>query len=222
MPEVNDDWRAQPQRGFFLGKREDAFAGLPTCVEVDVIGYEEITAEAQVTENPVEAGAPVADHIIDKPDVLELNVVVSDVPMAFKNGELPSNDPFTSIVSRSATGYQFFKDLMRAKVPFDYQSGFELHTNMVLERVTARKDAASAGWFDGRLTLRQIRIVTTETVTYPPRKAGKAHRQASKTVNAGEKKTEPVKEEQKARSILKQMVDSFKSDPAKGLAALGF
>jgi hypothetical protein len=224
--EVNEDWRRAVKRGFFLGKTQKAPDGTATpgaldFLEFDLVESEEHESTTEVTDDPIDTGAVVSDHAFDNPDTLNLQLVVSDYSMRDR-GLFPTNDPFASLASRSATAWAILKALKASKEPFDVQTGLELYSNMVITRLSARQDKDSVGWLDVSVSLRQVVITTTEDVRYPPRKAGKTTRQASATKAAGTKKTEEVTEKQKAKTILKHVYDGFVANPEKGLAALGF
>lgn len=196
MAEVNEDWRRVVERGFFIGDGQ-------TLLAFDVVMSEEHTSEVEITENPVEDGGIIADHIIVLPKTLEMEIGISDVTL--DPAGFPANDPFSSIVSRSATALDVLEGLQESKSIFNVQTGLKYRQNMVLKRVGAFTDKDSAGVLFGKLSLREVQIVTTESVTFPPRKAGKTHRQASKTVAAGEKQAEQVTDPAKLTSALGDM-----------------
>ena len=53
---------------------------------IDVVEAHEVKYDSEVTENPVEDGFPVADHVNRKPITLQLDVVFTPTPVTFSSG----------------------------------------------------------------------------------------------------------------------------------------
>jgi hypothetical protein len=194
MPEVNEDWRRTVQRGFFIGNGQPVLA-------FDIVVSEEHVSELEVTDNPVETGVVISDHAFLLPKTLELVIAVSDVSLA-PDGAFPDDDPFSSIISRSATALAILEGLQASFEPFDVQAGLTFRQNMVLKRIETSTDKDTAGVLIARLSLREVQIVSTRTVTYPPRKTGKPNNQASKRASRGEQQAQQVTDPKKATSVL--------------------
>jgi hypothetical protein len=84
------------------------------------------------------------------------------------------------------------------------QTGLRLYQNMVITNLSADQDKDTAAFLGFHASLREVLIVSTQTVTYPPRAPGKTTRQASKKVSGGEQKGQPVTDPVKAKSVLDQ------------------
>ena len=104
--------------------------------------------------------------------------------------------------TRSQRAYQLLRGLKRSREPFGVQTGLLFYPQMMIERLTAHQDKDTSAVLYFRATLVEVLRFGTETVTFPPRKAGKAKRQASKKADGGEKKSQAVTETEKAWSAL--------------------
>lgn len=173
----------------------------------DAVFEEQHNSDLQVTDNPVETGVVVSDHAFMLPLRCTIIAGVTDTPL-----RTPSDDAFVNGVSRSKEAFRLLQELQKAAEPFDVQTGLRLYQNMVCLSVRATGDKASENSVSFTAELREIQIVTTETVTYPPRKAGATRQQASKTKAKGEQQgTE--KTPAKDKSIAKSLKDLVKGSP---------
>jgi len=56
-----------------------------TKFEIDVVITENLTEENLVTQNPVESGSLVADHVTTMPDKLDIEGLITDTPISLLN-----------------------------------------------------------------------------------------------------------------------------------------
>lgn len=123
--------------------------------------------EAEITENPVETGVSVADHMFMKPLRVTVSAGVSDIQLSPK-----SNDPFGGGSSRSKAAFDLLTQLQATFEPFDVQTGLKLYKNMVCKSVTCDQDKDTSSAFIFLAELREVIFVTTQTVTVPPTAKG--------------------------------------------------
>jgi hypothetical protein len=192
--------------------------GLTPDFHFDATVRESHTSQLTVTDNPVETGVVVSDHAFMQPLRLEIEAAVSDTPLS-----TPEDDSFASEVSRSAKAFQLLQQLQSAAEPFNVQTGLRFYENLIIETLTAEQDKDTANVLAFRASLREVIIVSTQTVTYPPRAAGKPTRQASQKVSGGEKKAQAPANDSQRESILHSLIASQKVDIGSALkSALGF
>lgn len=193
-------------------------------ITFDCVMREAHTSELEVTDNPVDTGVVISDHAFMKALEYDMEGEVSDTPLhGFDqlNGGLLPGGLYTSKASRSASAWDILTGLQKSAEPFGVQSGLKFYPNMVILSLGVDQDVSSEGCLSFRARLREVIRVGTQTVTYPPRKAGKPHRQASKPAAAGEKKTTPVETDPKKNPTLaKQILNGFLSDPGAALSSL--
>jgi hypothetical protein len=170
------------------------FAGL----SFDAVFMEDHSAELEVTENPVETGVLVADHAFMKPYTVRMTVGVTNTPLRHM-----AHDPYdNSGESRIKAAYNLLLELQKKAEPFDVVTGLHLYRNMLVTTINGRQEGANNNAIKFEVTLREIHIVSTRLVTYPPREAGKTQQQASPKTQGGEKQASKPKK-QKHKTIEK-------------------
>lgn len=168
----------------------------------DAVFEERHESELEVTDNPVETGVIVSDHAFMKPERLTIRAGVSDTPL-----RVQANDPYSAGVARSREAFRLLQELQAKAEPFDVQTGLKLYRNMLVIALRTGQDVTTANALLFEAELREILIVSTEAVTYPPRKAGPTKQQASKKQNKGEQQAADVDNKQTNKSIVKALKD---------------
>lgn len=152
----------------------------------DATFEESHTSELEVTDNPTETGVVVSDHAFMKPLRVSVTAGVSDVL-------LPSGNPdYGGGEGRSQTAFELLSALQKEAEPFDVQTGLRVYENMVCTSIRTSQNKDSSGIFYFQAELREVLIVSTESASYPPVKAGATQQQASKPVNKGEQQGKQV------------------------------
>lgn len=201
--------------------------GLPPF-EFDCVVSETHTSTLKITDDPVETGVVVSDHAYKEPDRLSIEAWVGDVWLKMRAPAVPISDSSGHAVTvftppnadfawlsaeqgddtgRAARAFQSLKGLQASAEPFNVQTGLRLYQNMLVETISSTQDAMTGNVLSFRAELREIIQVSTLTITYPPRQPGKAARQASKPVTAGEQSATQVTDASKSKSILLSGVD---------------
>lgn len=113
---------ASQQVGVYSNTRDP----IPTVL-IDVILSEAHSADNTVTELPLEDGSPLTDHVIIKPDTVEISVEVSnyDGANAKTTGE------------RAKTAWQRFKQLRLERQLLTITTEHEIYENMVVASLSA-------------------------------------------------------------------------------------
>lgn len=169
-----------------------------------------------VTENPIETGVSIADHKYRNPRKVTITAGVSDTPL-----DRPASDQFLTGSSRSQRALELLEELMLSIEPFDVQTGLRLYKNMVCTSVRAEQDAKTAHILFFTAELREVIIVSTQTVKYPPKKEGATARQGGSVKNKGQAqgKTpggDAAAKDKASRSISKKI---FSTSPEKAREA---
>jgi hypothetical protein len=170
----------------------DEVTGLPEVYTFDATIREAHNFEIAITDNPVETGVSLADHAYAKPDVLEMEVAVSDTPLIKDDAGTPAYKLATTWtnagegnVRRSVNAWQFLLDKAKSFAVFDVVTGLKSYTNMMLESGNAEQTKDSAGVLRAKLKLRQVQFATTASVLYPPRADKATTRKAAPKVDKG-------------------------------------
>jgi hypothetical protein len=166
----------------------------------DAVFEEAHTSDMEVTDNPVETGVVVSDHAYLKPKMVTLSAGVSDVLLRPRDG-----DDFGGGQSRSRKAFELLKALQAQAEPFDLQTGLALYTNMVCTSIKTKQDKDSGLALIFEATLREVLIVSTQVVKYPPRAAGAPSRQAKDKKIKGEQQSKEVTAPAAKQSLLTKL-----------------
>lgn len=166
----------------------------------DAVFEETHESELDVTDNPVETGVVVSDHAYMKPVRISLSAGVSDTPLSAS-----VNDLFASDAGRSRRAFELLTDLQKQAEPFDLQTGLRLYKNMICTSIRTSQDKDSSGALLFTADLREVLVVYTQVVKYPPRKAGATKRQAGAKKEKGEQQGKEVAEPVKKQSLVKKL-----------------
>ena len=170
----------------------------------DAVFEETHEAELEVTDNPVETGVVVSDHAFMKPLKVTLSAGVTDTPLV-----VATNDPFASDAGRSRRAFELLTELQKRAEPFDLQTGLKLYENMVCTSIRTSQDKDSSGALLFTAELREVIIVYTQVVTYPPRKPGATKRQAGPKKDKGEQQGKEVTNPAEKKSLIKKGADAL-------------
>jgi predicted RNA-binding Zn ribbon-like protein len=152
------------------------------AVQIDVLDGQTYTSTSQVTQHPVEDGGDVTDHIIDKPDTLQL--------IAFFAQSL--DDPDEQAAAAETRAQDLYQKLLEMKVAGERQTVFTSkreYENMVIERVTEprmRSDGVTV-----TIDMVEIETATSQVVEAPPTRQRKNAKR-----NQGKKPKQPATEAQ--------------------------
>jgi hypothetical protein len=170
----------------------------------DAVFKEHHESPAECTEQPVETGVSVSDHMFLKPLRVTISAGVSDVTF------LPeASDPWAGGTSRAQMALAMLKQLQASFEPFDVQTGLMLYQNMVCTNISFEQDKDTPGAFIFDAELREVIIVSTQMVTYPPRAAGSTARQAGATKSLGQKQAVQVIDPNKLAQVGKSLADAM-------------
>ena len=167
----------------------------------DATFRESHTSEIEVTENPIETGSMVSDHMYVKPAKLTIAAGVSNSPLYTS-----ADDQFGGN-SRTQAAFNLLQNLQQSGEPFSVQTGLTLYNNMMCKAIRSDQDKDTSEVFEFEADFVGVNIVSTQTVTYPTRAAGKTMHQASQTISKGQQQgtqvTDPNKKKQLSSVLFK-------------------
>ena len=126
-------------------------------VGIDLRMSEIHTAESTITNQPIEDGSIVSDHIILQPDVVEIIAEMSN---------FDSNDS-QSVGERATTVWTEFKRLIQSRGLFDLVTHHELYTDMALESLGGEHVAPFTGRLQLKLTFRKVNSTQLGIIAVP-------------------------------------------------------
>lgn len=148
---------------------------------LDVIVTEGTTYNSDITDNEVESGQNITDHIRNLPVMLNVEGIVSDVPIepiATVRG-VGTNPPADALV--------FFKQIWSARQPIEIITNFETYSSMVMQSLDITRDSTTGEALRFNAQFKQIRTVTNARTTVrvkDPRGAKKKKRGSKAVVEA--------------------------------------
>lgn len=144
--------------------------------------------ENEVTQNPVETGSPITDHIIEKADKLRLQGVITNSPL---RGEFAGQYFGGETASpRIQTAFDAIRSLKQSKEVIVAYTKHVIYTDMVIKSVSIPRNAQIGEEVQFTMELVNIRFVRTQIVKLPP---GISAKKTAKSDSAIGKKTEPQK-----------------------------
>ena len=129
----------------------------------DVVVSEKHQDALEITEHPVEIGAPVSDHAYKRPSEVTMEI-------GFSGGGSLLDFADTSALGFSLGTspkeiYQQILDLQASRVPFDVTTGKRQYSNMLIRAIDVTTDRTSENVLMCVLTLREVIISQTESIT---------------------------------------------------------
>ncbi|HCM5145832.1 TPA: phage baseplate protein [Klebsiella aerogenes] len=157
-----------------------------------VVVSEKHSDTLEITEHPVETGAPVSDHAYKRP-----SEVVMEVGFAGGGSLLDFIDTsslgLTLGLSPKET-YQQILDLQTSRIPFDVVTGKRLYSNMLIRAIEVTTDRTSENVLMAVLTLREVIITQTQQISVADKTDMKEGANTSAVINSGTKAAKPQNE----------------------------
>lgn len=163
---------------------------------------------AKVSDNEVEDGSVISDHVKLDPKSLSMEALISDTPISIL-GLGVSTDDFLGAANEFADGdksafeglvknsrrtpseaWKYLNDIMEKRTPFSIVTSLQRYENMILTSLSAPRSAANGKDLMFNAELRQIQIVASSVVKIPAFKVkGDAANSASSKGKLGKQST---------------------------------
>ena len=213
------------QLGKLSGVLRQTIGGVAGIV-IDATVSEEHLSEAELTENPVEDGVVVTDHVHLKPAQLTIQGVISDSPLGYAvigniQNLVRSVSALFGRSSRSIDAYNDLFNLQKSRQPFTVTTGLKRYKNMIMTSLSVPRTAQTGRAIHFSATMREIRIVKSKSTSSSL--SPSVSSLGSKTKDGGSKVTPPVPagaavttEVTKPRSILYRISGQGQGTGASG------
>lgn len=163
-------------------------------IVLDAIVTEQHALEAEVPEHSVEEGSNISDHVRLKPRALTLEAVVSHTRLS---------EGGVANTTRAPEVWAQLKQIQSTAQLIPVITELEQYDNMVIQTVTAPRNAENAEGLIFTLALKQIRVVSNKTVAIPTQKKA-----AKKKVDKGEQPSTSTAEESNKNSLTHDFLQS--------------
>jgi len=153
---------------FFMPARR-SIGGIVAQVTID----EQASDDVQITEHPVEQGAPIADHAFKRPSTVTIRAGWTR--------------QYAWDLSAESGVYGLLLSWQAALLPFDVATGKRHYTNMLIERLQVTTDNHSEFALMATITCRQVIIVSTSTTSAANTASNSDGSQSDPSKSGGEK-----------------------------------
>lgn len=141
-------------------------------IALSVVLSEEHSSELEIARSPIEGGADIVDHAYVRPKTLRLEAAIG---VATQVSAVDfSNFFYASGSSTGATDPQSLKfvqeswaalvKLQEDRKPFSIVSGLQVYNNMLIRRLSCRRDATNSLVLQFTADLQEIKIVDTQEI----------------------------------------------------------
>lgn len=159
-------------------------------IDLDVMSDEVHEWGNDVTENPVELGAPVADHIQEKAKKLTITGMITDTPIdPAVIGQFAGSIDGGLFSARLQTHFDFLDSLSKLRATLIVYTRYKVYTDMALVSCNISRSTGLGEALPFTLQFIHIRLVQTQTVDVPPGISRKIDKKIDK---ATANKTQPA------------------------------
>lgn len=151
----------------------------------------------EITEHPVEIGAPVSDHAFKRPSevTMELGFASGGSLLdAIDTTSIFNVDTGLSLGTSPEAMYKQLLDLQESRVPFDVTTGKRQYKNMLIRAIEVTTDKTRENVLMCLLTLREVIITSTQTIHVAEKEDMKDGVSTAATQNSGTKSPVPANE----------------------------
>ena len=145
-------------------------------LQIDIVSSEVIELPSETTDNPIESGAEVTDHIINRPIMLRMVCQIG-------------GSTLLNFTDRKLEGYESLKKLRDDKLPVTVVSGLETFSNMLINNISIDRNLQNASVLQFQIEFKQAKIVSSQRVdvsnNVSATKEPKTKDRASTTQNKG-------------------------------------
>lgn len=134
---------------------------------LDVLISESHSRSATITENPVEDGTVISDHIILEPQRVSINGFVSNAhPTIFSFLNILRNE------DKVKAAFELLEQIYNLKDLFTVVTNLKVYENMFMESLTIDKDQDTGEVLNFQMDLKEIRKVENVTVAIANQRLG--------------------------------------------------
>lgn len=120
-------------------------------LQIDIVSSEVIELPSETTDNPIESGAEITDHIINRPILLRMVCQIG-------------GSTLLNFTDRKLEGYEALKKLRDDKQPVTVVSGLETFSNMLINNITIDRNLQNASVLQFQIEFKQAKIVSSQRV----------------------------------------------------------
>jgi len=132
-------------------------------IALDATLSEVHTSTAQVTDHPVEDGADVSDHVIQRPDELDIAGVISNTPIEILGGAAAAFNP-----QRAEDAYEEIRVLKTTGTLITVVTPIRTYEQMAITSLVVNRDSVTGDAVSLSMRMKEVRTVESLTVDVDP------------------------------------------------------
>ena len=131
-------------------------------LNIDVLKDYEVTFESEVTENPVETGFVIADHVIRKPLTLKITAIFTPTPVTFLRyqGGMPDANKLQKVADELSRIYQNGE-------PVTVRLHDAIYDNMIMTTAPLKRNVQDGICYQIELNFKHVVVVEQRTEKIP-------------------------------------------------------
>lgn len=138
------------------------------AVSIDASVREVHDSDCTATDNPVEEGADVTDHVTIEPKRLSIEGVITDTPISFGvvsavEGAVRTVGRLFGMGTRSKNAYDKLVALQATRKPFTVVTGLKVYKNMILEKLSVPRTCDTGNSIHFTANMKEIIIARSQT-----------------------------------------------------------
>ena len=134
-------------------------------IELDIIIQEGANASVRLTENPVENGANMNDHIIVQPMNFFVSGVVSNISSTTIGAFSNAGNVFNQSSTKAKEAWDALLELQVNRTPFKLVQGLKEYNNIIILNLTETQDKDTSKALFFTATMKEVIIPGTQTIT---------------------------------------------------------
>jgi hypothetical protein len=136
-------------------------------MKIDAFLTETYQFQNDVTDVPVEEGVNVTDHVVGKPDVIQVSAFIGQAEFTAYNGDTKDLDSpsGTDKKQRIMNAYKELLRLKREMEPITVTLGLDTFKNMIITSFNIDRDAETGADLAFDMTFNEIKIVKSQSVS---------------------------------------------------------
>ncbi len=167
--------------------------GVSREIFFDATLSERPTFSSQLTTNPIESGSLINDHVIDNPDTLTIDGIISDTKVRILSGVQDIIERGFGSAARSKSAFDLIKQLKEDHTIVTIVSGLTLYTNMIVVGFSPVRTPTTGKALRFTLQLQKLITVNSKVVELEPANLSDVHEdgtdQIQSTTDAGKQAT---------------------------------
>jgi len=177
------------------------------AVTLDASISERHGGDVVVPEHPVESGAEISDHVVRRPESLQVDGVLTDYPLESSRGSFTFGADTAPLADagRARAMYETLEALRDSGTVVEVRTSTRTYENMLIRSLNRTHDRTTSGAIKFTAQLSEVRFAESQTVPVQRTRINAA----KKKVSGGKQQGTPADDSTKNKSWLAAGVDKF-------------